>query len=207
MALTSIEYGLSSRENHLRNLRKTAEMQLLSTQNRALANKFKNMSEHGSMFDKLNSEISAMVCTLGMGSDNRTKEARQNAAVGMSRAKRAVNVLNYSKKYETYEFVINSTADKNFDSKGLPQDPVRAFIASQKTVLRNNISSEMCSQSDKEVFAARILCLNTFEKEYKAVQTEHMEVFIKKNPEHPATAYYVLKNPSKNISKSNSIER
>lgn len=200
MALTSIDYGLSSRENHLRNLRKTKEMQILSAQNKSLAVKFLNMAERGSMFEKLNSEISAMICTLGTGSDNRTKEARQNATVGMSRAKRAVNVLSYSNKYEPYEFVINSTADKNFDSKGLPQAPVRVFIASQKTVLRNNISSEICSQSDKEVFAARIVCLNAFEKEYKALQTKYMETFIKKNPEHPATAYYLLKNPPKNIS-------
>ena len=196
MSVKSLDYEYSVRENSIRNLKHTQEMLVLNQQNINIAVAFNKIAATASIKDKFESELSSLINTLGMGSDNRTPEALKNVKVGLARARRAFDVLEFSQQFETYEFVIKSMNDKQLDAQGLPKYPVRVFIASQKAVLRNNISSELCSDSEREFFKARIKNLNALEKEYKPIQKRYMDTFIQKNPAHPTSEIYLKKNPN-----------
>lgn len=206
MDLNPIVLGYTIRENEIRNLKRTKEMENLNINNNALVKDFNYSATIPGLNNKLNNELSALINTIGIGRDNRSVEAIKNAKVGVARAKRASDILEYAERYESYEAVIKSMNDQQFDSYGLPKDPVRAFIASQKAILRNNISSELCSDSERTLFKARINNLDALEKEYKPIQKAHMEEFIKKNPEHPNTEIYLSKNKTK-VKHNSTMER
>ena len=197
-----------TKEVHITEARRSPAIIKIATQNKLMVEKMQEISSAWSIKRKLQSELIAMTNSLSVGSINKTPEALKNAKVGVARAKRAIDIIDYAEKYETYEPVIKSMNDQQFDSNGLPKDPVRAFIASQKAILRNNISSELCSDSERSLFKARINNLDALEKEYKPVQKAHMEQFIKQNPEHPNTEIFLLKNKIKvKVKASPSLER
>lgn len=195
-----------TKEIHVTEARRSPAIVKIATQNNLMVEKMQEISSNWSIKRKLQSELIAMTNSLSIGSINKTPEALKNAKVGVARAKRAIDIIDYAEKYETYEAVIKSMNDKQFDAKGLPKDPVRVFIASQKAILRNNISSELCSDSERSLFKARIKNLDALEKEYKSIQQLHMEKYIKRNPEHPNTELYLVKNNIR-VNKDPSIER
>lgn len=198
-----------TKENHVREARRAPEVIKIDEQNVSMSDRIHEIAATWSMKRKLQSELIAMTNTIAIGSINKTPEALRNAKVGIARAKIASDVLDYADKYQTYEIIIKGTTDKNFDSLGLPKDPVRVFIASQKAILRNNISSELCNPSERELFKARIDNLNAFEKDYKLIQKKYMDLFIKNNPDHPSSDIYLKKNPhlKRNQQKSSELER
>ena len=78
-------------------------------------------------------EMTFNVAALNSGLNVLNNDAQTSLLSSIDRAEKALKVFNsMSGDYSTYKSVIDATSLDRFDSRGLPKDPVRVFINSQR---------------------------------------------------------------------------
>ncbi len=117
----------------------------------------------------------------------------------------AMILLKLAQNYTTYEDAINFASDTQFDAKGLPKDPLRVFISTQKSALYKELANISCSKDDEKIFKARIENLESLEKAYKVIQKQYMQEFVTKNPDHPNSELYLEKNKLSTLNSNQSL--
>ena len=116
------------------------------------------------------------------GSKNLNKDAKASYLSSIARAEQAQDIVN-SKcgDYSIYKIVIESTPIDSFDSRGLPKDPVRVYINSQRATIRNqNVNGYMDTSNPLvvQINQQRRNNLDLIEKLYKETQFSYMKKYV-----------------------------
>ena len=171
-SLFSSELGfkLSLKDSAVQAERQSKLHQMRVNRNEDLITIIEKNSAKSGIKEKLRLEIQLMSHELDtVVTTNNAKSVVKNA---LSAGYRAVESAELADSFEKYEAVIIGRGYKkgDFDAEGLPNDPVRQFIQSRKTSLRNSRSSPECSPTEDLYFEARQKLMDSLDKEYRQIQ-------------------------------------
>ena len=147
-------FKLSLKDSAVQAERQSKLHQMRVNRNEDLISIIEGAAAKNGIKEKLQLEIQLMSHELDtvVTTDN-AKNVVKNA---LSVAYRAVEAAELSSSFEKYEAVIIGRGYRkgDFDAEGLPNDPVRQFIQSRNTSLRNSRSSPECSPTEDLYFEA-----------------------------------------------------
>ena len=178
---------LSFKDNDILAERQTKDHKLRALRNKTLISFIEKTSSQSGIKEKLQLEIQFMSHELDtLVTTNNAKNVVKNA---LSAAYRAVEAAELSASFEKYEAVIIGRGYRkgDFDAEGLPNDPVRQFIQSRKTSLRNSRSSPECSPTEDLYFEARQKLMDSLDKEYRQIQRGYVEKYLGRHPKADTT--------------------
>ena len=178
---------LSFKDSALLAERQTKTHKQRSMRNEKLISFIEKTSAKSGIKAKLQLEIQLMSHELDtvVTTDN-AKNVVKNA---LSAGYRAVEAVELASSFEKYEGVIIGRGYRkgDFDAEGLPNDPVRQFIQSRKTSLRNSRSSPECSPTEDLYFEARQKLMDSLDKEYRQIQRGYVAKYLDRHPKADTT--------------------